>query len=113
MLPDIPQGEQGTPKPQNTGVMAWVEFTNGKKMQGWMYVESKGPYQDYFWAKVQSLYDAVKADADAKIAADAQVASSPSAVMAARASQRSVSAAARRSTRRASLRRSTRTTAPC
>ena len=63
-----------------------------QKMQGWMYVESKGPYRDYFWAKVQSLYDAVKADADAKIAADAQVASSPSAVMAARASQRSVSA---------------------
>jgi hypothetical protein len=92
MLPKIQHGDQGSPKPQNTGVMAWVEFTNGKKMQGWMYVESKGPYQDYFWAKVQSLYDAAKADADAKIAADPVVAGSPRAVSALRANQRIISA---------------------
>jgi hypothetical protein len=89
MLPVVPHGTKGVPKRQYAGTMAWTTFT--KTLAGWMYVEPRGDYQDYFWGRVHQMYndEAAKADLTA-----AEPGTSDSAKMAARARQRNISAAA-------------------
>jgi hypothetical protein len=94
MVPVIPHGAKGTAKPQYAGTMAWTPFVMGsKKLEGWMYVEPRGEYQDYFWGRVHSFYSDAAAEAD-KVAADPVASASLKTVMAARAKQRNIAAAA-------------------